>query len=274
MSLVTLSYAAGTAGPALGGAVARRLGYRLVDRESLEATAHGRGLDDERFTHLGEEKPSLWERFDIETRRYLALLDSVVYGFAEADDAVLLGRGAQWLLRGLPHVLRVRLVAPFEARVARLTAALSSQADERVDPREAGHMIRRSDAEKAGRMRYLYGVDLTDPLLYDLTINDAHLDADAAAGLIVATVRRPELATTDTARRRLADRALGARVALALLSDPRTRARRVRVEVEDGVAWLDATHDRPAAIEIAGAVSGVREVRAESLATPLVGFPA
>lgn len=274
MSLVTLSYAAGTAGPALGATVARRLGYRLVDRESLEATAHRQGLDDERFTHLGEDKPSLWERFDIETRRYLALLESVLYGFAEADDAVLLGRGAQWLLRGLPHVLRVRLLAPLEVRVARLAAALSKEADERVDPREAGHMVRRSDAEKAGRMRYLYGVDLTDPLLYDLTINDAQLHADAAADLIVATVRRPELATTDAARRRLADRALAARVALALLSDPRTRARRVRVEVEDGVARLDATHDRPAAIEIAGAVPGVREVHAESLAAPLVGFPA
>jgi hypothetical protein len=32
-------------------------------------------------------------------------------------------------------------------------------------------MVRRDDGQKAGRMRYLFDVDLHDPALYDVMIN-------------------------------------------------------------------------------------------------------
>ena len=45
------------------------------------------------------------------------ILQTTLLEFAETDNVVLMGRGGQWLLRGIPHVLRVRLIAPFEHRV-------------------------------------------------------------------------------------------------------------------------------------------------------------
>ena len=39
------------------------------------------------------------------------MLQTALYEFAEKDRVVLMGRSGQWLLRGIPHVLRVRVMA-------------------------------------------------------------------------------------------------------------------------------------------------------------------
>jgi hypothetical protein len=51
-----------------------------------------------------------------------------------------------------------------------LTETLSVRGSERVSPGTAAQMVRRDDAQKAGRMRYLFDVDLHEPLLYDVMI--------------------------------------------------------------------------------------------------------
>src|SRR5205807_2217174 len=62
-------------------------------------------------------KPTLFERFDTETRHHITVLQTTLLEFAEQDNCVLMRGGGQWLLRGVPHALRVRLIAPFEHRV-------------------------------------------------------------------------------------------------------------------------------------------------------------
>jgi hypothetical protein len=45
-------------------------------------------------------------------------LQVVLYEFAQDDNVVLMGGGGQWLLRGVPHALRARIVAPFPEEIA------------------------------------------------------------------------------------------------------------------------------------------------------------
>src|ERR1700758_2215656 len=120
MAIVTISHEMGAGGPEIGAALAQRLGYRCVDQELISEAAHRYGLLEEKLSSLDESKPSLFERFDAETRRYITVLQTALYEFAEKDRVVLMGRAGQWLLRGIPHVLRVRVMAPFDLRVKRL----------------------------------------------------------------------------------------------------------------------------------------------------------
>src|SRR5205085_4622491 len=136
--------------------------------------------------------------------------------FAEMDNAVLMGRGGQWLLRGIPHVRRVRVIAPFELRVKRWIKRTAEMTGETPTQRAAADFVRRDDAEKAGRMRYLYEVDLADPMLYDLTVSTERLNYDAVVEMIETATRRPETAITDAARRTVSSRALASRVQVAL----------------------------------------------------------
>src|SRR2546428_10900207 len=124
--------------------------------------------------------------------------------------------------------------ASFEHRVKHWIKRTAEMTGETPNQRAAAELVRRDDAEKSGRMRYLYEVDLADPMLYDLTISTERVGYDAVVEMIEASVRRPEMATSDAARRTVASRALASRVQVALAINPDTRRYRISVEAEDG----------------------------------------
>ncbi|HUM18137.1 MAG TPA: cytidylate kinase family protein [Candidatus Nitrosotalea sp.] len=268
MPIVTISHEIGAGGPEIGQQLADRLGYRYVDHELISAAAQRYGLLEEKLSHLDESKPSLFERFDVETRRYITVIQTALYDFAEHDNAVLMGRGGQWLLRGIPHVLRVRVMAPFDVRVKRLSKKLAGPMGEQTNPRTVTELVRRDDAEKAGRMRYLYEVGITDPALYDLVINTEKLSVAAAVGLIGGVVGQAELATTPTSSQLVADRSLASRVQVALATHPETRRYRITVEARAGVVTLEGTAAMDEATDVARGADGVREVKVRQMDVP------
>ena len=268
MALIVISHQMGAGGPEIGMALAQRLGYRYVNQELLLDAARRYGLAEERLSHLDESKPTLFERFDTETRQHITVLQATLLELAELDNAVLMRGGGQWLLRGVPHALRARLVASFEHRVKQWVRRTAEMTGETPNQRAAADFVRRDDAEKAGRMRYLYEVDVADPSLYELILNTEKLTHAAVVEMLVGLVRRPELATTAAGRRLVAARALASRVQVALATHPETRRYRFTVEAEDGVVTLEATAGLDRAVEVARTVPGVREVRAQQVEIP------
>lgn len=268
MAIICISHEMGAGGPEIGQHLARQLGYRYIDQELISDAAHRYGLLEEKLSHLDETKPSLFERFDAETRRYITVIQTALYEFAEADNVVLMGRGGQWLLRGIPHVLRLRVMAPFELRVKRLGKKLSGQMGEQTNPRTITDMVRRDDSEKAGRMRYLYEVDLRDPALYDVVINTEKVTVEGAVELVAGLARRPELGATPAAAQLVADRSLASRVQVALATHPETRKYRITVEARAGVVTLEGTAALEEAVDVARTVDGVREVKTQQVEIP------
>jgi cytidylate kinase len=268
MSILTVSHEIGAGGPEIGQKVADQLGLHYVDQELISDAALRYGVLEEKLSSLDESKPSLFERFDAETRRYITVLQTAVFEFAEQDRVVLMGRAGQWLLRGLPHVLRLRVMAPFDRRVKRLAKKLSGQMGEQTNPRTVQDMARRDDQEKLGRMRYLYEVDLRDPSLYDLVVNTDKLSIDAAVEMVAATLERPELVTTPEAQQLVTDRALASRIQVALATNPETRKYRITVEAKNGLVTLEGTAAMDEAVDVARAVRGVREVKTQQVEVP------
>lgn len=268
MAIVTMSHQMGAGGPEVGLAVAQRLSYRHVDQELLQDAVHRYGLAEEKLSHLDESKPSLFERFDAETRHYITILQTTLLEFAEVDNVVLMGRGGQWLLRGIPHVVRVRLIAPFEYRVRQWVKRSTELARETPNQRAAADFLRRDDAEKRGRMRYLYEVDVDEPTLYDIVFNTAKLPYDAIVDMIERAVRHPAVATTERARQIVADRALASRVQVALAINPDTRRYRLTVESQSGIVTIEGTTALEQALQVAREVPGVRDVRTRPLEIP------
>lgn len=268
MAIVVVSHEMGAGGTEIGQLLAQRLGYRYVDQELISAAAQRYGLLEEKLSHLDESKPSLFERFDAETRRYITVIQTALYEFAEQDNVILMGRGGQWLLRGVPHVIRLRIIAPFETRVKRLAKKLAGQMGEQTNQKRVADMIRRDDAEKLGRMRYLYEVDIRDPAYYDIVISTDKLPPEAAVEVIASAALRAELATTPGGAQLVADRALASRVQVALATHPETRKYRTTVEAKTGVVTLEGTAALDEALDVARAVEGVREVRTQQVEIP------
>jgi cytidylate kinase len=272
MAILTISHEMGSGGAEIGMAVATRLGYTHVDNEELLGRAQRYGLAEDRLARLVEDRPSWVERFDAETRRCIIALQVVLYEFAQDDNVVLMGGGGQWLLRGVPHVLRTRIVAPFPERVTRLTATLSAQGRERVTPKTVAQFIRRDDIQKTARMRYLFDADVKDPNLYDILINTAAFSREAAVNLLADVARRPELVTTDAARQLVGDRVVASQVEVALAGHPDMRRYRIDVESTRGLETLDlpAGADPDVAVAVARGVTGVENVKLRIAEMPVV----
>jgi cytidylate kinase len=276
MAILTISQEMGSGGAEIGMTVAACLGYTHVDNEELLGRAARYGLAEERLARLAEDRPTWIERFDAETRRCIMALQAVLYEFAQDDDVVLMGGGGQWLLRGVPHALRTRIVAPFPERVTRLTATLSAQGQERVTPKTVAQFIRRDDIQKSARMRYLFDVDLKEPGLYDVLINTSVLSRAAAVDLLADVARRGDFVTTDDGRQLVADRALASQVEVALAGHADMRWRAIGVEASRGVVMLELPSgaDSEVALVVARGVTGVQNVTLRFAEIPIVSsFP-
>src|SRR5262245_2281269 len=268
MAIIVISHEIGAGGPEIGQALGERLNYRCVGQDLIVDVARRYGLLEEKLSHLDEAKPSLFERFDAETRRYITVIQTALYEFGEQDNVILMGRGGQWLLRGVPHAIRVRIIAPFETRVKRLAKQFAGPMGETTNHKRVVEMIRRDDAEKLGRLRYLYEVDIRDPAYYDIVVNTDKLPPEAAVEVIASAALRPEVATTPPGAQLVADRALASRVQVALATHPETRKYRTTVEAKAGVVTLEGTAALDEALDVARTVEGVREVRSQQVEIP------
>ncbi len=104
---------------------------------------------------------------------------------AEMGNVVIIGRGATIITRRLEYMFHVRLVGSLEKRTDYI------QNLHKLTREEARKLIRREDR---GRTRYLkkyFGEDVSDPLLYHLTINTDLVSYQEAAVMIGDAVLGP-----------------------------------------------------------------------------------
>ena len=76
MAIIVISHEMGAGGTEIGQLLAQRLGYRYVDQELISGAAQRYGLLEEKLSHLDESKPSLFERFAADTRRYMRVISA------------------------------------------------------------------------------------------------------------------------------------------------------------------------------------------------------
>jgi cytidylate kinase len=271
MAIVTISQQVGSGGAEIGLALAERLGYCFVEHERFLERTERYGLDAHRLRHLEEEPPSLFERFDHESRRYIAVIQTVLFEIAAEDRAVVVGRGGQWLLRDVPHAVRLRVMAPAAFRVGELTTALSAHGGERMSAQLATQLVHRDDTQRLKRMRYLFNVDLNDPALYHLVINTAGVSRPAAVDLLLTLVGQPAFETSEHGRQMVADRLLASRIEVALASHPVTRRYQVEVRATSGLVTLVGSASAlEGAVEATRDVPGIREIKSVIVETPPV----
>jgi cytidylate kinase len=260
MSIVTISSALGSSGEAIGRALADQLTYTFADREIILKAAERLGQGVAELEQLLEGRPSLRERL-IETRRnYLAAVEAVIWEFAAPDNVVIVGRGSTFVLQRIRHAFRVRVTAPLHVRARRLEV-------ERGLVPDAEGVITRADRDWAARIRYLYDVDLDDPLQYDLVLSTARLDVPTAVDTIRAAIAAERFQATQPALAEVRDRCLTARVQAALLTHAGTQGLGLFFSCQDGQVSLSGRvsrdEQRRAAEELVERLPGVTRVLSE-----------
>jgi cytidylate kinase len=203
MALISVSREEGSWGGDVARDLAKRLGYRLLDRKALLAEAEAYGGISPSAPELDEKRPGIWERLDQERRRYNLLLRTVVYTVALQDNVVFLGRGTGMLLGDIRHALRVLLICPVPVRIARIMERGAGGRPGPMTREQAEEIVRRSDRDRAGYVRYLFQTDWLDPLQHNVVINTATIEVPAATDLVIRMIESGAYDATPESRARL-----------------------------------------------------------------------
>ena len=199
MAVITISRQFGAGGKTFGRRLADTLGYYYADEDIIEravvefsVSADGKKIIEtepgdklKRFisklnpfgTSLMELPLSDKERY-IDGFKYLELLNLIIPKIAKEGNAVIIGRGGQYILHDFKDTYHILLIAKEEDRIKFI------EDHYRVSSTRTIQMIKRMTKRRANLYSYFGRKDYDDPKLYDLVLNMSLLSIDKAEELI------------------------------------------------------------------------------------------
>lgn len=187
--VITLAMEPGSGGSLIAEKVAQRLGFHWFHRDIVQQiakTAKIRStvintLEKERLSGIKDFVSSLMEDQYIHPDTYLKHLLVVVSTIAKHGRAVIVGRGANFILPA-EDIFSVRVICPLEKRVREVALAY------RVSTEEAKRRVIQRESRRKAFVRRTFNADISDPIHYDLIINTGKISIDAAVETVIAAV--------------------------------------------------------------------------------------
>lgn len=203
--VITIARQCGSGGTEIGHLLARQSGLHYLDHEIIDEVARRSSMavedvekqDEQTSGSLGHVLAALNSNMPFNLnysqllqpraqkasgptyeQAYFHLTQRVVLEMASTGDAVIIGRGGQFLLRGLPRILHVSIFAPLPRRIENVMQHFQLSHSEAIE------FIERRDGATAHYLRHYYGSDGNRPELYHLLINTGLFSFEMAAHLI------------------------------------------------------------------------------------------
>ncbi|MCB7318682.1 cytidylate kinase-like family protein [Lacrimispora sp. 210928-DFI.3.58] len=198
--ILTIGRQYGSGGHEVGKQLAEALGLDLYDKNILRMNSNESGIK-ESYYHMADERagdkllykivksmtpengaPSLGADL-VSADNLFRFQSEVIRKLAAAEDCVIIGRCADYVLEGTEGLVRVFIYADMDFRVNRITEKGY------YDPKDVKKNIRRIDRERRDYHRYYTGKDWENVENYDLMINTAAMGIDGAVETVKAYLR-------------------------------------------------------------------------------------
>lgn len=206
INIVTIEREFGAGAPAIGKALAERLGFKLWDPEITDDIARRLKCKKEVIERKEERLDSVFYRLmkafmrgsfeaQVETTgleavdadRLAQMFEQVIVDIGNRGKCVIIGRGAPWFLRERDDAFHVFLYAPYEEKFRRVLAMGKTEA-------ETEHLLESVDRERAAFIRKYYQREWPSRELYDMMLNVENGDevvTESILGMIAARNRVP-----------------------------------------------------------------------------------
>ena len=172
MYVITISTDRYTNGKEIAEKVAQKMDYDCVSREIILSAAKAFRVPEMKLMRTIKDTPTILNMFSRDRKRYMLYIRSVVADYMLKHDIVYHGLIGNPIIRGVSHVLKVRIIANLEDRIR------FEMERENVSEEKARKIIANLDDQQKKWGKAVYGIDITDPVFYDLTINVGHIGAD------------------------------------------------------------------------------------------------
>lgn len=194
--VITIARSYGSGGRKMGKLLAKELGFEYYDREILRIASDESGISEELFDQVDEIKKMPLFRIarDVYTGevippdsddfisnenlfRYQA---KIIRELAATRNCVIVGRCANFILRGRENVLNVFVTAPIVDCVRRVMET------DGLNLEEAEKKIKKVDKRRADYFKYFTGREWHDAALYDLCLNTGHMSEQTCVDIVKA----------------------------------------------------------------------------------------
>jgi len=201
----TVSREPGSGGRLVAQRVAKILGFDCFHQELIQAMAASaqvearvlETLDEKGVNTLEHWIASLADRRHLWPDQHLNHLMRVMGAVSRHGKAVIVGRGSNFAVPPA-HRLRIRVVAPLEERISRVSETFG------VSREEARRRIMRTESERRAFVQRYFYADIADPIHYDMVVNTGELSVEAVASLVVSFAREAQAASESVVNKPLA----------------------------------------------------------------------
>ena len=239
MAIITISRGTFSGGEKLAECLSKRLGYRSISREVIIRAASAYDVSEEKLIKAVERKPSIKERLalDLDRFHYLSFIQAALCEEAKNDNIIYHGHGGHLLLKGVSHVVKVKVIANMEQRI------IFAMERNKLSREEAILYINNIDGQREKWTRFLYDVDWNDPSLYDIVVNLRKITVPTACEMIAVMTKSDEFKTTGASNKAMQDLVLESRVKASLASNDVTKNCYVEVVADNGIVTVSGKVD-------------------------------
>ncbi len=178
MAIITISRKIASLGDETAKELAKLLNYDFIDRKSLEKDLLNKGISEAQLKKYDERKPGFWASLSRDRDSYFDYLREAVYEHAGSGNCIFIGRGGFAILRNVPGLYAVRLVAADEIRTARIMNEFN------WPEKKAKSLIEESDNNRDGFHKTFFNTENEDSSEYNIVINTGCIEPKTAAEII------------------------------------------------------------------------------------------
>lgn len=234
MAIVSITRGSHSGIEVLAERLSKDLGYRLLSREQLLAhTAEEFGALESQLESALKHAPRILEGRGLGRQHFVSCVRATLAKAFQSDNVVYHGESGHLLLKGIPHQLRVRLVAKVEDRVAAVMDRCNLTREKAVQ------YITQSDRTLERWVKWVHGVDINDPATVDLAINLQHIPVHGACAIIAEAVDR-DFRTTPQSQKIVDDLVIASQIRARIGLDRGISDERIGIDADDGVVTITA----------------------------------
>lgn len=187
--VITIARGYGSGGRTIGQMLSERLGVEFYDKDLIKLASEESGINEALFGQSDEKTKSVFgkkytgEIIPPNKRDYTSeenlfnFQAKVIKRLAEEKSCIIVGRCADFVLRGFPNLVRVFVYADEENCIKNVAEVKGI-----FDRKEAQRKIATIDKERAVYYKSHTGNDWEDVRNYDLCLNSSNLDTTPARG--------------------------------------------------------------------------------------------
>jgi cytidylate kinase len=228
MGVITISRGSYSKGKQIAEKLSQKLGYECISRDILLETSAHFNIPELKLVRAIHDAPSIFERFKNGKEKYITFIREAFLEHIRNDNIVYHGLAGHFFCKGIPNILKIRIIANLEDRIK------EEMRRENISEQEARYILKKDDEERREWSRYLYGLDTNDPSLYDIVLHIDNLNVVDAVGILTNMARLPCFQTTPESQKITDDYYLTAKAQEALLD----RLPSTEVKCKNGVVYV------------------------------------